>query len=267
MGAKRIIIFLLIMLLLSIFSIYYPSINKLTTHAIKEEIKENYPKEQAILEIVIDGDTIEAKTGNETWKIRLLGINTPEKKMPFSNESSNFLKQFENKTIVLERDFEDTDKYDRKLRYIFYQDENVNGKGFKRFINLEILENGFANSYYTDSLKYEKELLRAEAQAKNFEKGIWSKSQEVCSQENCIRLVELNCTGEFFVIKNTCSFNCDMNGWFVKDAGRNTFYLSSLLAEEEKTYFSKNKKEVWNNDHDKFFIFDENGFLVLFYEY
>lgn len=247
MNTRRILVFFLVIFALSIFSIIYPN---LTGNAIKQE----YLNETAILARVIDGDTIELDSGEH---VRLLGINTPEKKMPFSSEAANFLRQFENKTIILQRDYEDIDKYKRKLRYIFYEDN---------FINLEILKNGFANTYYLSGLKYEKELVQAENQAKIQEIGIWTKSQEVCAIQNCIVLKELNYTEEFFTIENTCSFECDLDGWFVKDAGRNTFYLSNLNSGEQKTYSSENK-EIWNNDGDRFFMFDKNGYLALFYEY
>lgn len=253
MKNKRFFIFILVILLLSLLSIYYP---KLTGNATSTQV--NYEKETAILDRVVDGDTIEV-TGSEIGNkihIRLLGINTPEKKMPFSNESRTFLEQFVNKTIELERDSEDTDKYDRKLRYIYYEN---------RFLNQEILELGLANSYYMIGLRYRNELLGAEAQAKNLGIGIWTHSQDECS--NCIYLKELNATQEFFIIGNNCSVYCKLEGWFVKDAGRNTFYLEPLSANTEKTYFSKSNVSVWNEEGDRFFIFDKKGYLVFFYEY
>lgn len=251
MKSKRIIIFFLIILLLTTFSILYPNLQKLTGHALTSDY---YKTEQATLTRVVDGDTIEAQVGEEIWKIRLLGINTPEKNMPYATDAANFLRQFENKTIQLKRDNEDTDKYKRKLRYIFFNNE---------MLNLEIIESGFANAYYTLGLRYEQEFLNAELKARNAELGIWEKSQDVCS--SCILLDTINSQDEFFIIKNRCSFNCILDGWFVKDAGRNTFYLANLSSDSTSKYSSK--KEVWNNDHDQLFIFDKDGMLVLYYSY
>lgn len=244
------LIFILVILILSVIAVFYP---QSTGQAIKQE----YARETAILERVIDGDTLVYRIDNQSYNCRLLGINTPEKNMPFSGESKTFLQGFENQTVQLLRDKEDTDKYNRKLRYIF------SAKG-ERFLNLEILENGFANSYYTEGLSYESQLLRAETQAKVAGIGIWTKSQDSCS--SCIVLRELNSTGEYFTILNQCNYSCLLDGWFVKDAGRNTFYLSNLSPQESKTY-SSNGKEVWNNDGDRLFIFDEKGLLVFFYQY
>ena len=121
MATKRILVFFLIILLLSIFSIIYPSLTG------KASGQTDYPLEYATLQRVIDGDTIELDNQEH---VRMLGINTPEKKMPLSNESKAFLQQFVGKKITLERDWEDTDKYKRKLRYIYYDN---------RFLNQEIL--------------------------------------------------------------------------------------------------------------------------------
>ncbi len=257
MKISRILVFLAVLVVLALFSIYYPKIQG--SIGITSQTTQNfYEKETAILLRVIDGDTIEAGINGNKEQIRLLGINTPEKNMPFSNDSKAFLRQFENKTISLLRDYEDTDKYKRKLRYLFYDN---------RLLNLEILENGFANAYYTSGLKYEKELLRAEAQARELGAGIWAKSNEPCAIQNCIVLKELNCTGEYFTIKNECNSDCSLDGWFVKDAGRNTFYLSNMPAHAEKIYPSPEGKDIWNNNGDQFFIFDKKGFIALYYSY
>lgn len=250
---KRLIIFLLIIALLSVFSVYYPEIQEITGNDVKQV---EYDKEQALLTRVIDGDTIKVifPSESEEESIRLLGINTPEKKMPYANASSNFLKEFENKTIYLLRDKEDIDKYNRKLRYLFYED---------RFLNLEILENGFANAYYYSDLIYEKELLRAETQARELELGIWTKSGEQCA--SCITLVNLNATSETFILENFCDFDCELEGWFVKDAGRNVIYLEKIKANKQSIFNSS--KDIWNNEGDAFFLFDKTGRLVFYYKY
>jgi hypothetical protein len=161
-----------------------------------------------------------------------------------------------NKTIFLLRDEEDIDKYNRKLRYVFFED---------RFLNKEIIENGSANTYMLDGLKYEKEFKLAENNARFNERGIWTKSNDVCAV--CIILKELNYTKEFFILENDCEFNCSLDGWFVKDSGRNVFYLSPINAGEEQKIFSKSNKSIWNDAGDQFFMFDKSGLLVEYYNY
>ena len=146
---KRLLIFGSILILLSLLSIYFPF-----------EQTKDYEKEPAILIRVIDGDTVETDVGI----IRLLGIDTPERGEEGYQEAKDFLLQFENKSIELLRDFDDLGKYQRKLRYVFYED---------RILNFEILEQGFARSFMFENLVYEDKLLDAEKYAIENKLGVW----------------------------------------------------------------------------------------------
>lgn len=248
MKTKRILIFLIIIIALGFLAYYYP---RLTGEAVNDNNNNiEYQREDVFVNRVIDGDTIETSNGT----IRLLGINTPEKKMPYYAEARDFLKQIENKSVEILRDKEDIDKYDRKLRYVFYEN---------RLLNIEILENGLATSFMLEDLKYEDKLKQAEDYAKNNGIRLWEKSREDCAK--CIKLVELNYSAEYFIINNDCDFDCDLNGWTAKDDANHIFKLESLNAEQEKRYDSKTK--IWNDEGDRFFMRDETGKLVVFYEY
>ncbi|MDP3027554.1 MAG: thermonuclease family protein [Nanoarchaeota archaeon] len=245
MKLKRLLAFLIVIALLALLSVYYP---KLTGESIKEN---EYEKETIFVSRVIDGDTFEDDSGQS---YRLLGINTPEKKMPYYQEAKDFLRQIENKTVDILRDNEDEDKYNRKLRYIFYED---------RLLNVEILQEGLATSFMLEGLKYESKLRNAETYAKNNGVKLWEKSGDECS--SCIKLLELNYTDEFFIINNNCNFDCDLNSWIIKDDANHIFKLDNLNAGEEKRYDSEIK--IWNDEGDRFFMRDEIGRLVVFYEY
>ena len=118
---------------------------------------------------VVDGDTIEIEGGE---KVRYIGIDTPETVDPrkpvqcFGIESSKKNKELvEGKTVRLEKDITDRDKYSRLLRYVW-----VDGL----FVNLELVKQGFANSYsYPPDIKYQKEFLAAEIGAREAERGLW----------------------------------------------------------------------------------------------
>ncbi len=245
MKTKRIFIFIIVIVLLGILSVYYP---ELTGKSISNS--QEYERKEVFVSRIIDGDTIETSNGT----IRLLGINTPEKNMPYYQEAKDFLMQIENKTIEVLRDKEDEDKYDRRLRYVFYEN---------RLMNIEILQEGLATSFMLEELKYEDKLRQAENYAKNNGVKLWEKSQE--NYAECIKLVELNYTEEFFIIKNNCDFGCDLNGWIVKDDANHIFKLDNLNAGENRRYDSKIK--IWNDEGDRFFMRDEAGKLVVFYEY
>ena len=79
-------------------------------------------------------------------------------------EAKEKLESFENKTIEILRDKTNEDKYERKLRYVFYKN---------RFINKEILEEGLASLYMCEDLRYESELRKTEEEARKEERGIW----------------------------------------------------------------------------------------------
>jgi micrococcal nuclease len=147
---KRALIFIGIIILLGLLSVYYPDSND----------KQEYEKEPCFVNRIIDGDTLVCN--NET--IRLLGIDTPEKGEEGYQEATDFLKQVENKEIEILRDWENLGKYKRKLRYVFYED---------RLINIEILELGLGRAFIIEDLKYENKIIIAENFAKDNCLGVW----------------------------------------------------------------------------------------------
>jgi len=231
-------------------------------------VNTNYQREQVFVNRVIDGDTIVVtgpEIGNQTH-IRFLGMNTPEHNQPYYQEAKDFLiKTIENKSVELLRDTTDTDRYNRKLRYIFYQDS---------LINVEEVQLGLAPTFMLDGLKYQNKFTNAENFARQNKLRLWKKSSEPCA--DCIILEKLDPKKEFFIIKNTCNFDCDLNGWFAKDDANHFFYLNDLQSGGEETYNSSSavdsnrkpvKTGVWNDDHDRFFMRDDKGELGVFYEY
>jgi len=196
---------------------------------------------------VIDGDTIDTTIG----KIRLLGINTPEKKQKGYEEALVFLKQYEGKEIIIERGRENKDKYKRLLRYVFYN---------KEMINERILRQGLANLYYYKEDKYTKKLKQAEEKARTNEIGIWKKSKNA----SCISFVSLfykekkGCkNNEQLVIEN----NCNIMNITLKDDANNIF-KKQLQTGKNAFNFSC----IFNNDYDSLYLTDSEG-MLMFYRY
>ncbi len=257
---KRLIVFLVIIIILLIIGYYYPYF---TGNAVKDNKNSIYNSnsvgEYGIVTKVVDGDTVHVNINGKDETIRLLGINTPEKKKPYYTEAKDFLNsEIENKSVQLLTEGEGVDRYGRKLRHVFYEN---------RFINVEIVENGFATTFMLDGLKYKDKFVNAEKFAMNGGKGLWKKSNDECS--GCIRLVLLNATVDYFIIRNDCDFYCSLINWSVKDDANHFFTISSLNKFEERKYDSIElfKAEVWNDNGDRFFMRDSNGELVIFYEY
>lgn len=188
----------------------------------------------------------------------MLGINTPEKSQQGYQEAKDFLKQFENKEIQLERTVEDKDMYGRALRYVFYKE---------RFLNKEILELGLAHFYTYNEDKYTSELKKAEENARQQELGFWKKSKDICS--GCIILVKLNeiDPGEYVILKNKCQLNCSLIGWRIDDdSSSHTRKLNFTLVSQETIKLDYNGS-IWNDAGDSFYLRDAQGYLVIFYRY
>ncbi len=128
-------------------------------------IKEN-PKEGPFLVIkVIDGDTLDIETGE---RIRLSGIDTPEKGECYYKEAKSTLANLTlNKTVLIQQDITNKDKYGRLLRYIYLEDI---------LINEYLVRDGYARVYdkYKDDTSKYGLLKHSEIKAFDEKKGLWS---------------------------------------------------------------------------------------------
>jgi micrococcal nuclease len=78
--------------------------------------------EQATVEKVIDGDTIEVLLGGERQTIRYYGIDAPEEGDKCYEEATERNRELVGTTVRLEADARNEDKYGRLLRYVFTND-------------------------------------------------------------------------------------------------------------------------------------------------
>ena len=133
-------------------------------------------QQQNIVVNVIDGDTFLLKTGE---KVRLTGIDAPEKGELYYNESKQFLEDLIiDKIVVLEKDISNKDLYGRSLRYVY-----VDGS----MVNLELVSVGFAEAKeYPPDTRYTSELREAENDAKANSLGIWYSEEE--GDDLCVAL-------------------------------------------------------------------------------
>ncbi len=61
--------------------------------------------ETALVRRVLDGDTIEVQIGENTFRLRYIGIDSPEDGQPFSQEASDLNRRLvEGKKVFLEKD-------------------------------------------------------------------------------------------------------------------------------------------------------------------
>lgn len=137
---------------------------------------------EAVVKRVIDGDTIELTTGE---KVRLILVDTPETKHPtkevqyFGKEASDYTtKALTGKTVYLQKDVSETDRYGRLLRYVWLQrpttDEPTNEEIAKYCFNSLLLENGYAKlATFPPDIKYVDFFRTREQIARNNNYGLW----------------------------------------------------------------------------------------------
>lgn len=122
---------------------------------------------QAKITSVTDGDTVTAQAGTKSYKVRLIGVDTPETVHPskpvsfYGKEASNFTKEnLTNRYVYLEKDVSETDKYYRSLRYVWLNlPENLAYPSFEdvrdKLFNGILLREGYATlATFPPDVKY-----------------------------------------------------------------------------------------------------------------
>jgi len=128
--------------------------------------------EQARVTRVVDGDTIDVVIAGATYRVRYIGIDTPETVDPrrpvgcYGREASERNRQLvEGKTVGLEKDVSETDKYERLLRYVWVDGEMVNAV---------LVREGYAMaSTYPPDVKYQELFLSLQGEARGASLGLW----------------------------------------------------------------------------------------------
>jgi endonuclease YncB( thermonuclease family) len=240
-----------------------------------ESLDQSFDKSTIVVEIV-DGDTFILKNGS---KIRLIGINAPEK---------GYLNHIDTKKIVeslvlsqnvrLESDLEDRDDHNRLLRYVFVDEI---------FVNLWLVEHGYAHVFKEYGLTYEKQLKEAETKARMQELGMWEKSRY--SGDITVFRFNFNAEGnddenlndEYVILQNVGDAPLNMTGWTIKDEGSNIFTFPEYILHDDEVVtlhtgsgsntkneiFWNKKGAVWNNKGDAIYLRDIEEKLVLYSEY
>ncbi len=134
--------------------------------------------EPVSLRATIDGDTITVQAANgRRESVRLVGIDTPETGQGsralecYGPEASDFTAGLLSgiDTVWLEQDIEDRDRYDRLLRYVWFE---RNGQVY--LANEAIIRSGAAERFRdTPNRRYVDQLVAAETFARDHEYGQW----------------------------------------------------------------------------------------------
>ncbi len=125
---------------------------------------------------VVDGDTLDILVNDETVRVRLIGLDTPEIVDPrkpvqcFAREASAKAKEIlTGQSVQLETDLSQDlhDKYGRLLAYIFLPDGTL--------FNKYMISEGYGHEYtYHLPYKYQAGFKAAEKTARENKKGLWA---------------------------------------------------------------------------------------------
>lgn len=142
--------------------------------------------ERAHVERVVDGDTIRVRIEEivdgpgagqsevgESYPVRLIGIDTPESVRPgtpvecFGRESSAAAEALlDDQEVVLVKDVENTDRFERLLRYVYLGEEMANAR---------LVANGYASAYtYPPNVRHADLFVRLQREAHDGGRGLWA---------------------------------------------------------------------------------------------
>ncbi|WP_051276307.1 thermonuclease family protein [Desulfovirgula thermocuniculi] len=133
---------------------------------------------------VVDGDTINVNIDGKDETVRLIGVDTPETHHPsqpvepYGPEAENFTRsQLDGKTVYLEKDVQERDKYGRLLAYVWVDkpteisDQEIRAKMF----NARLLLDGYAQLYtVSPNVKYVDYFRTYQTEAREANKGLWA---------------------------------------------------------------------------------------------
>lgn len=115
---------------------------------------------------ITDGDTITVEIEGQEYKLRYIGVDTPETGAPGGSQAIEYNRSLvDGKTVILVKDTSEVDRYDRLLRYVFVDDI---------FVNYEMIRAGYAESgTWPPDTSCDNTLNQALQAAKANQVGLW----------------------------------------------------------------------------------------------
>ena len=123
--------------------------------------------ERAEVTYVFDGDTIEVELDGRTYRLRYIGVDTPEREEPFYQEAFDFNRDLvAGQTVTLVRDVSGTDQYGRLLRYVYLDDGT--------FVNAAIIRAGMGRLVtFPPDVAQTENLKQLQQEAREAGMGMW----------------------------------------------------------------------------------------------
>jgi micrococcal nuclease len=133
---------------------------------------------EALVVNVVDGDTIDVLIDGQEYRVRYIGVDTPETvhptrgEEPYGREASEYNKSLvQGQTVSLEKDVSESDQFGRLLRYVRLEDGSM--------VNALLVAGGYAQvSTFPPDVKYAAEFLELERIARLDGVGLWGVASE-----------------------------------------------------------------------------------------
>lgn len=127
--------------------------------------------ETAVVLNVIDGDTIDVTLNGREYRLRYIGVDTPERDEPYYAEATEANRQMvAGQTVILVQDVSETDSYGRLLRYVYLPDG--------RFVNAELLRQGMARLVtFPPDVAQQAYFGQLQEAARAANRGLWARNE------------------------------------------------------------------------------------------
>jgi len=123
---------------------------------------------------VVDGDTIDVIIQGREFRLRYIGVDTPESvhptigEEPYGKEAAQRNRELVmGRTVYLEKDVSETDRFGRLLRYVWLDSQ--------RMVNAILVSEGYAQVVtFPPDVKYQELFLALQREAREAGRGLWS---------------------------------------------------------------------------------------------
>ena len=120
---------------------------------------------------IIDGDTVLISIDGEDTRVRLIGINTPERDEANGKDATTFIQNLlKGESVYLKYGTERKDFYGRTLAYLYRAPDGL-------FVNLEIVRQGYGKLETRFTFDHFDLFHNYNERAKFTEKGLWAKKE------------------------------------------------------------------------------------------
>ena len=236
--------------------------------------------DQADVINIVDGDTIDVLIDGDEYRVRYIGVDTPERGDAYYDEATraNAL-MVSGRSVLLVKDVSETDRFGRLLRYIYLPDGT--------FVNAELVRQGWAEavSYPPDDAHYQ-EFLALQGEAQASDRGKWSgmlieatpaEPPPPAAGDSPMSITAVDKAAEYVDLGNTGDQAVDLAGWLlVSEEGNQSCALAGVIepgatlrvwarsADAGQGGFNCGfGRAIWNNSNpDPAVLYDAAGALV-----